>query len=322
MSTSTSGSSRVSAALRTRAHRTVTVPAGGAPSSSARGGRATYCQRSTSRHARTAAGAAAKFVAQADDARAAPRASFQRRPPTRPARSSRHAQRPRRARHPTATQDPHRSVRHLRGRRRPRRPVAGQLDSANGFEDPGSSSVAAREAIQQAERPRRPPGVIAVVDTPGGAAAAPRRASASLQVAQVLRRRSGRRGRAHAGRRRAAARSSPRRDSRRWSPRRCGHRPTRATSSPARRIGSTPVPGVTLGGPAVAGEQIGDQVNSDLGRAELLAFPLLALLALVLLPRGARRRASAHGRACWRSCLLVPGHPRSSTASTASRSTR
>ena len=29
-------------------------------------------------------------------------------------------------------------------------PVAGQLDSANGFEDPGSSSVAAREAIQRA----------------------------------------------------------------------------------------------------------------------------------------------------------------------------
>ena len=51
-----------------------------------------------------------------------------------------------------------------------------------------------------------------------------------------------------------------------------------------------PVPGVTLGGSAVAGEQIGDQVNSDLGRAELLAFPLLALLALVFF-RGARAAA-------------------------------
>ena len=50
------------------------------------------------------------------------------------------------------------------------------------------------------------------------------------------------------------------------------------------------VPGVTLGGPAVAGEQIGDQVNSDLGRAELLAFPLLALLALFFF-RGGRAAA-------------------------------
>src|SRR5436190_898638 len=45
-------------------------------------------------------------------------------------------------------------------------PVAGQLDSANGFEDPGSSSVAAREAIQKASGLDAAPGVIAVVDRP------------------------------------------------------------------------------------------------------------------------------------------------------------
>ena len=50
------------------------------------------------------------------------------------------------------------------------------------------------------------------------------------------------------------------------------------------------VPGVTLGGPAVAGEQVGDQVNSDLGRAELLAFPILALLAFFFF-RGGRAAA-------------------------------
>ena len=50
------------------------------------------------------------------------------------------------------------------------------------------------------------------------------------------------------------------------------------------------VPGVTLGGPAVAGEQIGDQVGTDLGRAEMLAFPLLALLAFFFF-RGARAAA-------------------------------
>ena len=46
-------------------------------------------------------------------------------------------------------------------------PVAGQLDSANGFEDPGSSSVAARQAIQKASGLDGSPGLIAVVDTPG-----------------------------------------------------------------------------------------------------------------------------------------------------------
>ncbi len=38
---------------------------------------------------------------------------------------------------------------------------------------------------------------------------------------------------------------------------------------------------VTVGGPAVAGHQIGETVSEDLGRAELLAFPLLLVLSLL-----------------------------------------
>jgi uncharacterized membrane protein YdfJ with MMPL/SSD domain len=38
--------------------------------------------------------------------------------------------------------------------------------------------------------------------------------------------------------------------------------------------------GVKIGGPDVVGPEIGDQVSSDLGRAELIAFPLLFLLSL------------------------------------------
>ncbi|QCW49694.1 MMPL family transporter [Nocardioides dongxiaopingii] len=38
---------------------------------------------------------------------------------------------------------------------------------------------------------------------------------------------------------------------------------------------------VTLGGPAVTGLQIGERVGEDLGRAELLAFPVLVLLSLL-----------------------------------------
>ena len=38
---------------------------------------------------------------------------------------------------------------------------------------------------------------------------------------------------------------------------------------------------VVVGGSAVAGEQIGSTVGADLGRAELLAFPLLLILSLI-----------------------------------------
>ena len=46
------------------------------------------------------------------------------------------------------------------------------------------------------------------------------------------------------------------------------------------------VPGVSVGGGAVAGPAVGDQVSADLAKAELLAFPLLFLLSLVVF-RGA-----------------------------------
>jgi RND superfamily putative drug exporter len=41
-------------------------------------------------------------------------------------------------------------------------------------------------------------------------------------------------------------------------------------------------PGVVVGGPGLAGPAVGDKVTSDLARAELLAFPLLFLLSLVV----------------------------------------
>jgi len=168
-------------------------------------------------------------------------------------------------------------------------PVAGQLDSANGFEDPGSSSVAARQAIQQASGLDASPGLIAVVDTPRGAAGA----QAQRRVAEVARVLDGVPG--------VAAVRTPADGS--------GGRALVAADGTSALVTATlrasadeadvvarathrleRVPGVTLGGPAVAGEQIGDQVGSDLGRAEMLAFPLLALLAFFFF-RGARAAA-------------------------------
>jgi RND superfamily putative drug exporter len=167
-------------------------------------------------------------------------------------------------------------------------PVAGQLDSANGFEDPGSSSVAAREAIQRASGLDDAPGIIAVVDTPGGAAGAPAHGRLT-QVTRVL-----------AGVPGVAAVHTPADPGGRGLVAADGRSvlvtaTLRASADEADVVARAthrlaPMPGVALGGSAVAGEQIGDQVSSDLGRAELLAFPLLALLALVFF-RGARAAA-------------------------------
>ena len=46
------------------------------------------------------------------------------------------------------------------------------------------------------------------------------------------------------------------------------------------------MPGVLVGGGAIAGPVVGDQVSEDLAKAEMLAFPLLFLLTLVVF-RGA-----------------------------------
>jgi RND superfamily putative drug exporter len=46
-------------------------------------------------------------------------------------------------------------------------------------------------------------------------------------------------------------------------------------------------PGITLGGGLFAGDQLGDQISTDLGHAETLAFPLLILLSLFFF-RGGR----------------------------------
>jgi RND superfamily putative drug exporter len=168
-------------------------------------------------------------------------------------------------------------------------PVAGQLDSANGFEDPGSSSVAAGQAVEQASGLDASPGVIALVETPGGAVGSQARERVT-RVARVLDAIPGvaavrTPGDEPGGR---ALVASDGRSALVTATLRASAEESDVVASATARLKD--VPGVTLGGPAVAGEQIGDQVNSDLGRAEMLAFPLLALLAFVFF-RGARAAA-------------------------------
>jgi uncharacterized membrane protein YdfJ with MMPL/SSD domain len=168
-------------------------------------------------------------------------------------------------------------------------PVAGLLDSGNGFEDPGSSSVAAREAIERASGLEASAGIIAVVDTPTGATSADGRD----RIAAVQR--------VFEADQAIGAVSSP-------AEPRAGPSLVAADGRSALVTGSVKADadqdgtverltdelegmrGVTLGGPDVANAQIGEQVNEDLGRAEMFAFPILAVLAFFFF-RGGRAAA-------------------------------
>jgi RND superfamily putative drug exporter len=167
-------------------------------------------------------------------------------------------------------------------------PVAGLLDTNGGFDAPGSPSVRALATIERASGLEASPGLVAVVDTPHGAASADGRA----RVAAVRRMAASDPG---IGAVRAAgdpgARGLVARDGRSalvLATLRADASESAVVAHATDRVGH--MPGVTLGGSAVTGEQVSDQVSSDLGRAELLAFPVLALLALLFF-RGARAAA-------------------------------
>jgi uncharacterized membrane protein YdfJ with MMPL/SSD domain len=162
-------------------------------------------------------------------------------------------------------------------------PISGLLHSGNAFEDPGSSSVAARKQIEHASGLEASPGVIALVDTPGGATSAQARARIA-SVRRVLRADQDV-GAVRAGGDLVAADG---RSALVTATLRAGVDDFQAADRIASELED--VPGVALGGPAVVNAQTRDQVRSDLGRGELLAFPILALLTIFFF-RGGRAAA-------------------------------
>jgi uncharacterized membrane protein YdfJ with MMPL/SSD domain len=162
-------------------------------------------------------------------------------------------------------------------------PVSGLLHSGNAFEDPGSSSVAARKQIEHASGLKGAPGVIALVDTPRGVGSTDPR-SRIADVRSVL----------QADRDVGAVRAggdlvaADGRSALVTATLRAGAEDFDAADRIAKRLED--VPGVALGGPAIANAQTREQVRSDLGRGELLAFPILALLAVFFF-RGGRAAA-------------------------------
>ncbi len=151
-------------------------------------------------------------------------------------------------------------------------PAAGLLKARNGFEDPSSQAAAARKQIERATGIEPTAGVIALVQgarASVGAASAAATMRTDPAVARVV-----------------VSAPDPSR------PALDGH-PAIVAATLRSSVDSNDVVkrlttafharhDVQLGGGAVAGYQVGQQATKDLGFAELLAFPLLALLALLI----------------------------------------
>ena len=147
----------------------------------------------------------------------------------------------------------------------------GSFDVSRAFVDPGSDSTHARDQIEAASGQTAEPAVVAVVDgAPGsaGVAAVAKTLEADPGVGQVtlptpgspLVSRDGQSSMVAATIRTAASETDV-----------------------AERLMDDfdGAPGVELGGNAVAQTQVGEQATTDLATAELIAFPLLALLTFL-----------------------------------------
>ena len=128
---------------------------------------------------------------------------------------------------------------------------------SNQFEDPSSESARAWDRLAEATGELPDPGVVAVVDRGIARPPCARRIAADPSVSRG------------GGRAVTSCSSGSRADE---------ERSEGATRRLLEAFGDEP--GVILGGPAVAGRQVAKTVESDLKRAELIAFPLVFLLSL------------------------------------------
>ena len=144
-------------------------------------------------------------------------------------------------------------------------PAAGALDAGNDFEDPGAPSAQARDRIERATGVAPSASILALVDAPR-AAVAVERAHRTLAADPGVARATVAASRGDVTVVAATLRADA--DD--------GDVVGRLDDAFASRDD------VTLGGPAVANEQIGEQAREDLALAELLAFPLLALMTVLI----------------------------------------
>lgn len=148
-------------------------------------------------------------------------------------------------------------------------PVAGSLRDSGGFTAEDSNSARAGDRIEALTGAQAAPGIVVIADR-GNAAAVKQELASVPGVASV-------------------ATGPPSRDGTSAyvaATLAAGADEDRAIDVATERFGDRD--DVALGGTALANRQVGDSVSEDLGRAELLAFPVLLILSLVFF----RRRAA------------------------------
>jgi RND superfamily putative drug exporter len=147
----------------------------------------------------------------------------------------------------------------------------GSFDTARAFVDPGSSSARAREQIEAASGQTAEPAVVALVDAgPGSAkvAGVAKKIEADPGIAQVFVP--------------AAGSEFVSSDGQRTMVSATVSTAASATDVAERLMSSFHgETGVELGGNAIGEAQVAEQATTDLGTAELIAFPLLALLTFL-----------------------------------------
>ena len=150
-------------------------------------------------------------------------------------------------------------------------PLAGSLKSSGGFAPPNSDSQVANRMLEAAGGANPTAGIVLLVKTPRGASAS------GPRIAAIVRRLAGVPGVLH-----AAGPAAVSRDGREalvtGTVRASADNQTVAKAAVA---AFAPDRGVTVGGSAVANEQVSSTVIKDLGLAELLAFPLLIALSIL-----------------------------------------
>jgi RND superfamily putative drug exporter len=158
-------------------------------------------------------------------------------------------------------------------------PVVGLLDSDDDFEDHGAEAVLARNAVEQATGRSASPDMVVLVRL-GAPIESPQaqerigrvaRALEHPDVAQVVAVRDGRP---------AELVSRDRQSTYLLATFRTGVDDDALAEELQRRVEREP--GVTAGGGQLAFTQVSEQIEEDLARAEMLAFPLLFLLSLVV----------------------------------------
>ena len=158
-------------------------------------------------------------------------------------------------------------------------PVVGLLDSDDDFDDPAAEAVRAHDTLLEATGAEPGADLIALVRL-GAPAAAPESEARLARLATILEAEPGvARVEAPGGDERGAGMVSADRRSAYLSARFAAGA-DRSDLALALQERLEREPGVIVGGPVIAQEQVGEQVSEDLARAEMLAFPVLFALSL------------------------------------------